>query len=137
MGKIIVCLVSLLATATFSFKGAVFSDSPAGFTVYVGADGSSGRAVAVEGVFEALSYLTVGVYGCSVKGVDRGYVEKKLKDLDAVYLFAESAEAVVTKYYYSAHIPFYKTINGKKVNLQTAEVGLKYVVGSPLIYGGY
>lgn len=65
------------------------------------------------------------------------YVKNFLKEKGCELMFAEIIDGIVVKYYYTPQISVYRSINGKKVNIQTAENKVKFTIGSPMIYGGY
>lgn len=66
-----------------------------------------------------------------------GYVKSFLKDKGCKLMFTENIDGIVIKYYYTPKISVYRSINGKKVNIQTAENKGNFTIGSPMIYGGY
>ena len=107
-------------------------------TFFVGRDGSCCSFVRISGWIEcALSVVRYNVRGECVEGVDESFVAFALSDLKAEKVFEESASDVVTVYYYSPKICGYKSINGKKVNLQTATRGNGYIIATPMIFSGY
>ncbi|MBP5177012.1 MAG: hypothetical protein ILP02_00330 [Clostridia bacterium] len=101
---------------------------------YVGSTSSSCR---VEYAGEGDIPPKKGVRGSGVYGVDDAFVKELIKSTQAKKVFSETVEDIVVDYYYSAKIPAYKRVSGKKINLQTARRGDVYTVGSPLIFGGY
>ena len=77
------------------------------------------------------------VCGEKACGLDESDVVTLLRDLDARFLFEESAGGVTGRYYYSDKISAYKFVNGQKANLHTVFDGTSYCVGTPIIFGGY
>lgn len=65
------------------------------------------------------------------------YVEKFLKENDCKLMFSETIDGLVVRYYYTPKISVYRSVNGKKVNIQTVKNKESFTIGSPMIYGGY
>lgn len=66
-----------------------------------------------------------------------GEEEDFLKRFNVAEVFTEKIGSVSNKYYYSAKIPFYKLINGQKVNIHVSRCGDLATIGIPFIFGSY
>ena len=69
--------------------------------------------------------------------LDKGVIEKILKEYKAKCVVKECGKDFYTEYYYSNKIPYNRLIGGVKVNLQVAYSQNTAVVGSPIIYGSF
>lgn len=114
----------------------LFSGGDGVYTITIG-EGS-------KGVFKSFStddinefYLYSRIDGQSLTTENEKFIREFLEKYECVEVFSEVVSGIVVKYYYSPKISVYRSINGRKVNVQTAENGNNYTIGSPLIYGGY
>ena len=139
MRKIIAALVALIAAGFIQVnEKPILSGADGNYDLYVGTASSQCKIVPVEKeLYERGDYDRTGVTGVSVSNVDADFVKKEIEKLNAKLVFTEHTQGVVIKYYYSTKISAYKRVNGKKVNLQTAERADSYTIGSPLIFGGF
>ena len=103
-------------------------------TVCVGAFGSDCKFVKAR--VKDIFYLK-GVVGACVENADEKFISDVVASSGAEKVFEESVSDTVTTYYYSPQISVYKSINGKKVNLQTASTNCKLTIGIPMIFGGF
>ena len=141
MGKILAAFIAVLAViASCDIKTdekRIFADSDKDVTVYVGSASSTATMKVISYGDYPNGYDDRRVLGSSVHGCDEEYVSDLIDDLGAKEVFFEDLGDVLCVYYYSPRIRSFKTINGKKVNLQTAKRNEKYSVGCPMIFGGY
>ncbi len=77
------------------------------------------------------------VCGESVTTTRMSEIEKEIQRLNAQLLFSEKVDNIIINYYYSDKISAYKTVNGYKINLQTAINDNVITIGSPLIFGSF
>ena len=139
MPKICLVFAALLAACALQINNKpLFSDSTGEIYAYLGNASSQCEMICVsdEGVDGGM-INGKKICGYCVMNVDSSYVEQKIKELNAQLVFSERVGDTDTKYYYSTKIPVYKRVNGKKVNLQTAETNGNNTIGSPMIFGGY
>ena len=116
----------------------ILSGADGDYNLYFGTSSSQCRILSVDkGEYARGFYDRAGVKGISVNNVDGDFIKSEIEKLNAQLVFTEIVGGVVVKYYYSTKIPAYKRVNGKKVNLQTAESKDNYTIGSPLIFGGF
>ena len=116
----------------------ILSGADGDYNIYVGTASSQCAILSVgKEEYESGLYDRAGVTGISVNNVDGDYVKSEIDKLNARLVHTEIVGGVVVKYYYSTKIPAYKRVNGKKVNLQTAERSDNFTIGTPLIFGGY
>jgi|GEM_PF-1812151 len=107
-------------------------------TLYLDSASSNCERITVSYEQYLNEYLSSGrVFGVCVERVDENFAIDIVERLSARPVFEEKLSGTVTKYYYSTKIPFYKRVNGKKVNLQVAESFGNFTVASPLIFGGF
>ena len=139
MCRILSCFIAIIAACAMqSYNKPLFSDAEGDFYLYTGSASSQCRIISItKADYEKGMYDYLGVCGGSVHNVSEGYIIAQIEKLGARHVLTERSGDTVTKYYYSTKIPVYKRVNGKKVNLQTAETCDSYTIGSPLIFGGY
>ena len=104
---------------------------------YLGKPNSCCEIYNVEGNARGEYKRLFDVYGEKATGLNEAQTEELINKLDARFVFEESSEATVGRYYYSDQISAYKFINGQKVNLHIVFDGATYCVGTPIIFGGY
>ena len=105
--------------------------------LYLFSDSSSCEILKVEGDIGKRYKMLTDVYGEAVGGLRKSDVDSIVCDFCAKKVFTENVDGITSEYLYSSAIPFYKLINGKKINLHIVCDGEKYKVGSPVIFGGY
>lgn len=128
----IIFLINLVPTDYLIFK--IEGD----YTFYVGKASSNAEIITVDqSVALATKKSLKNVFGESVKCSDKSKIEGELNRLSAQFVFSEKIDDLVVNYYYSNKISRYKVINGKKINLQTAERNNNFTIGSPLIFGSF
>lgn len=132
----VVTLLSFVCFIYLSSQTPKFLDGNGYYGVTVG-KGSSGRTEFFSTDEKYRFYRFSNISGQSLLTEDKNYVDNFLKDRDCKILFTETVDGIVLKYYYTPKISGYRSINGKKVNVQTAEKDGKFTLGTPLIYGGY
>ena len=139
MRKIIAALVAFIAACFIQAdEKPILSGADGNYNLYVGTASSQCKIISVEKErYERGDYDRTGVTGVSVSNVNADFVKNEIEKLSAELVFTEKTDDVVVKYYYSTKISAYKRVNGKKVNLQTAERADNYTIGSPLIFGGF
>ncbi|MBQ3572425.1 MAG: hypothetical protein IJA15_06330 [Clostridia bacterium] len=101
--------------------------------IYTGAVSSIKKpfCLAVQGQSLFLDFSLYGKSFC-VREVEKSVSEKK-----GFFVFEESGEWGVSRYYYSKQIPFYCVVNNNRVNLQVSVSKNGITIGSPLIFGSY
>lgn len=82
-------------------------------------------------------YDYIDIDGQSLYTKNGDYVEKFLKENGCELMFSETVDGIVVEYYYTPKISVYRSINGRKVNIQTVKNEGNFTIGSPMIYGGY
>ena len=122
--------------ACFNNDKPLFSDGKGYYTVTTG-NGSSGslRSFSSEEIYKF--YTIKSVTGQSLATYDKNYIDDFLQKKECKKVFSEVLDGIEINYYYSSKISGYRSINGKKVNLQTCDDNGLYTIGSPLIYGGF
>lgn len=122
-----------------SNDGVKFGGATGNYSFYLGSASSTCEIVTVdaESADEVKKNLN-NVCGESLSTTDGDYIRKKITEYGATFLFEENVDGTTVRYYYSPEIGGGKTVNGKKVNLQTAESENGcYTIGTPLIFGGF
>lgn len=131
-----------LILIVFTFDVSAYKSRP----LFLGCDGVYTVTIGEgsKGVFKSFStedikefYLYSRIDGQSLTTENEVFIQEFLEKYECVKVFSETVSNIVVKYYYSPKISAYRSINGVKVNVQTAENGNNYTIGSPLIYGGY
>lgn len=135
--KIAAILITLLLPCLCKFSSSpIFAEGSGYYGVTTG-KGSAGKTEYFETTEMYKFYGYVLVCGQSLTTDDKTYIDDFLAANACVEVKEEHVENITIKYYYSPKMWGYKTVNGKKVNVQTAEIKGKYTIGTPLIYGGY
>ncbi len=135
--KLAAILIALLLPCLCRFSSSpIFSEGSGYYGVTVG-KGSAGKTEYFETAKMYKFYGYALVSGQSLTTDDKTYIDDFLSANACVKVGEEYVENITIKYYYSPKMWGYKTVNGKKVNVQTAEKSGKYTIGTPLIYGGY
>ena len=129
---LIFCVFCISWTKTPIFKGA-----EGVYTVAIEDKGSASKMVSFSTAEKDRFYLINKSYGQSLFTLDREYIDNFLAEYDCTFLFSENYLNGVTNYYYTPKIWGYRSINGKKVNVQTAIGDYGYAIGTPIIYGGF
>lgn len=130
---------SLILLFLYAYKSPVrplFDKNEGVYTLTEG-EASSGKFYTYTAFNDCDFYSLKNVCGQSLKTQNEKYIEKFLIEYDCVKVFEESVDGLKINYYYSHKICGYRSINGKKVNVQTSFDGIIHTVGSPLIYGGF
>lgn len=130
---IIIAKISLDSSA---FKLPLFKDGCGLYTVTTGG-GSSGKMYTFKTEDLHLFNNIKNITGQSLSTQSKQYINDFLLEYDCVFVFEETVDNLVIKYYYTTKISAYRSINGKKINVQTCENNDYYTIGSPLIYGGF
>lgn len=139
MFKSIVAAFSLM---TFFILGInsnpVFYDAESTVTVYTDYKSSNCSFVFVSSDDYATEFKKIKkVTGECVEGASIEYINKTLARLNAKKQFSEKVDNIVATYYYSDKIKGYMIVNGKKVNLQTAEGENLNTIATPMIFGSF
>ena len=138
MRKIILALasVALIGMSAHFERVFAFSGADGAVEYYLYSDGSDCEILSEKQMKDRL-FESFSIKGCSIKGVEKDFVEKTLEKTGAVFVLEETVENRVSKYYYSNKIWGYKLINGQKVNLHVVIDNDDLSVGTPIIYGAY
>ncbi len=134
------CFALLLIIYIFGFtnnaKEPLFKDCKGYYTVTTGG-GSAGKFTTFSTDEMYKFYSVKNITGQSLATYDKGYIDNFLVEYEAEKVFSETVQGIVINYYYSDKIRGYRSINGKKVNIETSDDNGFYTIGSPLIYGGF
>lgn len=131
-----------LILIVFTFDVLAYKNRP----LFLGCDGVYTITIGEgsKGVFKSFStddidefYLYSRIDGQSVTTENEEFIREFLEKYECEKVFSETVSGIVVNYYYTPQISAYRSINGLKVNVQTAKSGDNYTIGSPLIYGGY
>ncbi len=114
----------------------LFADGEGYYTVTTGG-GSAGEFKTFKSDEIYKFYTVKNITGQSLATFDKDYINDFLIKYDAIKVFSETVQGIEINYYYTDKISGYRSINGKKVNLQTSDDNGLYTIGSPLIYGGF
>ena len=134
--------ICALFAAVLLFFGVTLERTPAlkGFDVkefYLGKDNSCCVIYNVDEDAESEYKRLFDVCGERAATLDEYDVTELLTMFDARFVFEESTQTTLGRYYYSDKISAYKLVNGKKINLHTVFDGKSYSVGTPIIFGSY
>ena len=136
-GVIVAILVVFMALYFGRAQKAMFLGAEGVYTLSVENESSSAKFIS----FNAKDTDNIAKYkmvtGQSVYGISKDYIDEFLTKYQCVLVFSEATAYGETNYYYSPKIWGYKSINGKKVNVQTAICSYGNTIGTPIIYGGY
>lgn len=131
-----------LILIVFTFDVLAYKNRP----LFLGCDGVYTITIGEgsKGVFKSFFtddidefYLYSRIDGQSVTTENEEFIREFLEKYECEKVFSETVSGIVVNYYYTPQIFAYRSINGLKVNVQTAKSGDNYTIGSPLIYGGY
>lgn len=125
----IVCFYHPLSVPLFVGAEGVYS------VTYGGCSSGKTESFYAEQINDFFKYSDID--GQSLYTENLSYVNDFLTEYDCRLVFSEVFDGLVVKYYYTPKISVYRSINGKKVNIQTADRDGGFTIGSPLIYGGY
>ncbi len=114
----------------------VFSDGEGIYSVTYGGE-SSGITESFPTYKMKKFYDFNDIDGQSLYTKNGEYVEKFLKENGCELMFSETIDGLIVRYYYTPKISVYRSVNDKKVNIQTVKNEENFTIGSPMIYGGY
>ncbi len=114
-----------------------FYDAKGEYAVCIGEGGSLSEINTFSTEEMEKFYDFENVTAQSVRVYDLDYIDVIIKRYGFEKVFEEKVENISVCYYYSDKIPVYKSINGKKINLQTALGNQIYTIGTPMIYGSF
>ncbi|MGN0819464.1 MAG: hypothetical protein ACI4M6_03585 [Christensenellaceae bacterium] len=108
------------------------------YVLYLNSASSLACSVEVEQRSISKTYSCFkNVSGECLKARSQQVINDELIRLNAKFVFSEKGDDFETNYYYSDKISGYKTINGKKINIQTACRADNYIIATPMIFGGF
>lgn len=131
----LVLIFALVCAYKIPFKR-LFENADGLYTITVG-EGSSGSFYTFNASDEDCFKGLYSVTGQSLQTKNKEYIENFLEVYFCKLVIIEIVEGMTVKYYYSPKISTYRSINGKKVNVQTCFKDDEYTIGSPLIYCGF
>lgn len=131
----LILIFALICAYKIPFKP-LFKSAEGYYTLTVG-EGTLGRFYTVKAEKIDCFRGIFNVSGQSLKTENKEYIDNFLRDYSCVQIKTETVDGLTIRYYYSSKIPVYRSINGKKVNVQTCFGKDYYVIGSPLIYCGF
>ena len=108
------------------------------YTFYLNSASSNAKIITVSyDDAKEIKKSLKNVCGESVTTTSKEEIEKEIQRLNAQLVFSEKVDNIIINYYYSDKISAYKTINGHKINLQTAINENIITIGSPIIFGSF
>lgn len=139
MLKKAVIICSLIATFFIvGFPKRPIFNGEGDYVLYLNSASSLAVAVKIDKCDLLKCYSSFNnVKGELLKAKSKEVIDSELSRLNAEFVFSEKGEEFETNYYYSDKISGYKTINGKKINIQTAVYSDDYLIATPMIFGGF
>ncbi len=108
------------------------------YTFYLESSSSNAKIITVDyNSAKEIKKSLKNVCGESVTTTLKEDIEKEIDRLKAELIFSEKVDNIIINYYYSDKISAYKTINGRKINVQTAINDDIITIGSPIIFGSF
>jgi hypothetical protein len=136
--KLCLFLGVLLIFSLWQKPSTVFEAETGNYSFYIGNASSTCEIVTTTAAnAKSLRKSLKNVCGESLQTQDGEAIDGEVERLKANLVFEEVANGIVLKYYYSDKISTYKSINGTKVNLQTANDNGLWTIGTPLIFGSF
>ena len=90
-----------------------------------------------ENSASSILYFKSNLKGESVEFFSEISALEFINKLNAEYVFSEKGEDFYCKYYYTAQINDYITINGHKVNVHLSYGKDVFIIGTPMIFGSF